>query len=75
MVGWEPVLLNVFELWDANGIGGDGPALRGPPLNKLLMEDKTGFVVVESAGAGLTRDGTQLQDGSRTISLDAHLYK
>lgn len=68
-VGWEPALLNIFELWDVDAIGGNGPALMGVPLNKLVMEGKTGFVVVEPGGAGSTRNGTELQDvGSRTIS-------
>lgn len=54
MVGWEPVLL------DVNDIGSNGPALIGPPLNKLLMEGKTGFVVVEFAGVRSMRNGTEL---------------
>ncbi|KAG1860890.1 hypothetical protein F4604DRAFT_1684156 [Suillus subluteus] len=54
--------------WDVNGIGDNGLALIGLPLNKLLMEGKTGFVVVESAGIRSTRNGTELQEGSRTIS-------
>jgi hypothetical protein len=56
-VGWERVLFNVSELWDING---NGPALTGPSLNKLLMKDKTGFVDVGSMGARSTRNGTEL---------------
>ncbi|KAG2355577.1 hypothetical protein BDR07DRAFT_1381414 [Suillus spraguei] len=42
-VGWEPVVDNVFELWDVDGIGSNGPSLIGLPRDELMMEDKTSW--------------------------------
>lgn len=67
-VGWEPVVDNVFELWDVDGIGSNGPSLIGLPRDELMMEDKTRFVVVECWGARPTRKGRELGEGSSSIS-------
>lgn len=67
-VGWGPVVVSVFELWDVDGIGSNGPSLIGLPRDKLMKEDKTRFVVVECGGARSTRNGGGFEEGSMSIS-------